>query len=63
MIISYGTCILSFKLIGLQVHQKLSWSKTLTWSGTDGRMDEQTDERMDWRTDVQTRKHNGPLLS
>ena len=37
-IISWGTCVLNFKLIGLQLLQKLPWPKTLTWS-------ERTDER------------------
>ena len=35
-IISEGTCLLSFKLIGLQFHHQLPSPKTLTLSGTDG---------------------------
>ena len=38
-----NTCVLRFKLIGLQLHQKLPWPKTLTWSRTDGQMDKRTD--------------------
>ena len=62
-IILYGTCVLSFKLIGIQLHQKLPWPKTLTWSGTDGRTNERTDGQMNGRTNGRTNQKNIMPLS
>ena len=43
-------------MIGLQLHQKLPWPKTLTWSGTDGRTNRRTNERTDERTTRRTHR-------
>lgn len=50
-IISQGTCVLRFKLIGLKFHQRLSWH--CAWQ-TNRLNDDRTKERMNWRKDRKT---------
>ena len=49
-IISKGTCLLSFKLIEPQLHQKLLRPKTLTWRRTNGRTNGRTKGRIELKT-------------
>ena len=42
--------VYKFQLFGLQLHQKLPWQKTLTWSGTDGQTKGRTKGRTNERT-------------